>query len=211
MTTLTQAQLKEGSITYSMTIEGLPPDQAAMMGDMESTISFKDKKVFYEMTSMMVNVKSLSDDNGSLTLMDQMGNKTYIKMTKEEMEKKSAENKDKVKDAKIEYTNDTKSIAGYDCKKAIVSYTTPKEGAQTTEVWYTDKIPYIQGGRQKATGDPFQGIKGMPMEYSMNQGPMKVKLVAKSVSTDKVPESKFALSTDGYTESKGFPQQGGGK
>ena len=29
------AQIKEGSITYNMTMEGLPPEQAAMIGDIE--------------------------------------------------------------------------------------------------------------------------------------------------------------------------------
>ncbi|MGZ3932107.1 MAG: GLPGLI family protein [Bacteroidia bacterium] len=211
MASLMHAQLKEGTITYAMTLEGLPPEQAAMMGDMESKISFKDKKVFYEMTSMMVNVKSLSDENGNVTTMDQMGNKTYTKMTKEEIEKKTAENKDKVKDSKIEYTNETKTIAGYECKKAIVTYTSPKEGEQKTEVWYTEKIPYLQGGAKRASGDPFSTLKGMPMEYSMNQGPMKVKMLAKEISTDKIPDSKFVLSTEGYTESKGFPGQQQGK
>jgi hypothetical protein len=35
------AQIKEGTITYDMKIEGLPPEQAAMMGDMEVKCTFK--------------------------------------------------------------------------------------------------------------------------------------------------------------------------
>jgi GLPGLI family protein len=211
MATLSHAQLKEGFIAYAMTLEGLPADQAAMMGDMESKIYFKDKKSYYEMNSMMVTVKSVSDEKGTLTLMDQMGNKSYIKMTKEEIEKKTAESKDKIKDAKIEYTNDTKTIAGYECKKANVTYTTPKDGEQKTEVWYTEKVPYVQGGRRANGGDPFNGLKGMPLEYSMNQGPMKVKMMAKEISQEKVPDSKFVLSTEGYTEMKNPPGTPQGK
>lgn len=43
-----------------------------------------------------------------------------------------------------------------------------------------------------------KGMKGMPFEYSTTMGPMKIKVLAKEVSTDPVPDSKFVLSTDGY-------------
>jgi len=211
--TLTYAQdNKEGSVTYVTTMERLAPEQAAIMGDMETIVSFKNGKSLTEINSMMYTGKILNDENGMLALAEAMGNKTYVKMTKEEMEKKAAERKEKEKtaDPKIEYTDETKSIAGYDCKKAIVTMTTQKDGETKTDVWYTDKIPYISAGGRGKGGEMFPGLKGMPLEYSFSQGAMKMKMVAKSVSFDKLPDSKFVLSTEGYTESKGFPGQGGG-
>lgn len=193
------AQVKEGSVTYVMTIEGLPPEQAAMMGDMETKIFFKGNRTYSEMNSMMMSTKAVTDENGSLVLMDQMGNKNYIKVTKADMEKNNEANKDKM--PKFEYTSETKTIAGYECKKAIATINSQKEGEIKTEVWYTDKIAYVsQGGRRG--NDMFKGLNGMAMEFSMPQGPMKVKMVAKEVSTEAVPDSKFVLSTDGYTEMK---------
>lgn len=193
---LSNAQIKEGSVTYVMTIEGLPPEQAAMMGDMETKIFFKGNKTYSEMNSMMMSTKAVSDENGSLVLMDQMGNKNFMRVTKADMDK----NDDPSKTPKIEYTSETKTIAGYECKKAIATLST-KDGEVKTDVWYTDKIPYVkQGGRRG--GDMFKGLNGMAMEFSMPQGPMKVKMVAKEVSTEAVPDSKFVLSTDGYTEMK---------
>ncbi len=212
LASISNAQVKEGAATYVMTFEGLPAEQAAMMGDMEMKMFFKDKKVFSETTSMMFNSKSLSDENGFLMVMDQMGNKQYMKMTKEELEKKAAERKakDKVSDPKIEYTSETKTIAGYECKKAIVTTSSAKDGEVKSDVWYTEKLPYVTGGGGKARGgDPYSEIKGMLMEYSMAQGPMKVKMVAKEIVLDKVPDSKFALSTEGYTEMKTPPGGGG--
>ena len=38
------AQVKEGSITYNVTMDGLPPEQAAMMDGTEQKTIFKDKK-----------------------------------------------------------------------------------------------------------------------------------------------------------------------
>lgn len=187
---------KEGSVFFTMTFEGLPQEQAAMLGDMETKVFFKDKKSYSETNSMMFSSKTLSDENGMVMLQDQMGNKICIKKTKAELEKEEAANKGK--EPKIEYTNETKSIAGYECKKAIVTMKTEKEGDVKSDVWYCEKIPYVSSGGSRGAGSPFKGIKGMPLEFSFNQGPMKVKMVAKEVSLGAVPDSKFVLSTEGY-------------
>lgn len=191
---------KEGSVTYVMTMEGLPPEQAAMMGDMETKVFYKDNKTYTEMNSMMYSYKILNDENGQLFLMDQMGNKFFTRTSKAELDKNAEVSKDK--EPKIEYVNETKSIAGYDCKKAIVTSTT-KEGEIKTDVWYCEKVPYVsQGGGGRKGGEMFKGLKGMPMEFSIKQGPMNIKMSAKEVSFDKVPDSKFVLTTEGYTEKK---------
>jgi GLPGLI family protein len=203
---------KEGSVTYVMTVEGLPPEQAAMMGDMETKVFFKDKKTYTEMNSMMYSYKILNDDNGQLFVVDQMGNKYYTKTTKAELDKMAEEKKDK--DPKIEYTNDTKTIAGYECKKAIVT-NTGKDGETKTDVWYSEKVPYVsQGGGGRRGGEMFKGLKGMPLEFSVKQGPMNIKMSAKEISFDAVPDSKFVVSTEGYTEKKMEDlkkENGGGK
>lgn len=209
---ITSAQIKEGSVTYIMNIEGLPPEQASMMGDMETKIFFKGEKTYSEMNSMMMSTKAISDENGSLVLMDQMGNKNYIRTTKADMEKNAEANKDKA--PKIEYTSETKTIAGYECKKAIVTINSPKDGETKADVWYTDKISHVSQGGGRRGGDMFKGLNGMAMEFTVPQGPMKVKLVAKEVSLEAVPDSKFVLTTEGYTEMKMEDlkkQQGGTK
>lgn len=191
---------KEGSVTYVMTMEGLPPEQAAMMGDMETKVFYKDKKTYTEMNSMMYSYKIVNDENGQLFLMDQMGTKFYTKTTKAELDKLAEEKKDK--DPKIEYVDETKTIAGYECKKAIVT-NTGKDGEVKTDVWYCEKVPYIsQGGGGRRGGEMFKGLRGMPMEFSVKQGPMNIKMSAKEVSFEAVPDSKFVVSTEGYTERK---------
>lgn len=206
----TNAQVKEGSVTYVMTMEGLPPEQAAMMGDMETKIYYKDKKSLTEMSSMMFSTKTLNDENGLLVLMDQMGNKFFMRASKAELDKNAEVNKDK--EPKIEYTSETKSIAGHECKKAIITII-GKEGDVKSDVWYCEKIPYIsQGGGGRKGGEMYKGLKGMPMEYSFKQGPMSIKMTAKEVSFDKVSDSKFVVTTEGYTEkSIADMQKGGGK
>lgn len=191
------AQIKEGYVLYDMKFEGLPAEQAAMMGDMETKITFKDKKVLTEMTSMMFTNQTAVDEIGMTMLMEQMGNKIAVKQSKAEMEKEAAKAK-KTADPKIEYTNETKMIAGYECKKAMVTLTIKDKKEETMEIWYSEKFenPNNEG---KGKGQSFmKGLKGMPFEYSGGQGGMKMKMVAKEVSIDPVSDSKFNLSIDGY-------------
>jgi len=191
------AQIKEGYVLYDMKFEGLPAEQAAMMGDMETKITFKDKKVLTEMTSMMFTNQTAVDEIGMTMLMEQMGNKIAVKQSKAEMEKEAAKAK-KTADPKIEYTNETKMIAGYECKKAMVTLTIKDKKEETMEIWYSEKFenPNNEG---KGKGQGFmKGLKGMPFEYSGGQGGMKMKMIAKEVSVDPVSDSKFNLSVDGY-------------
>lgn len=193
------AQIKEGSITYDMKMEGLPPEQAAMIGDMELKNTFKNGKSLSEMSSMMFTNQTVIDDKGMTMLMEQMGNKMAVKQTKEEMEKEAAKVKDKPADPKIEYTNETKTIAGYECKKAIVTMLVGKDKKEEKmEIWYSDKFenPNKDG---KGQGQNFmKGFKGLPFEFANAQGAMKFTFTAKAVSTDPIDDSKFNLSTEGY-------------
>lgn len=192
------AQIKEGYILYDMKIEGLPPEQAAMMGDMETKVTFKNGKALTEVTSMMFSQQMVFDETGMTMLMEQMGNKIAMKQTKEEMEKAEAKVKDKPADPKIEYTNETKMIAGYECKKAIVTTVDKNKKEEKAEIWYSEKFenPNKEGkGRGQTV---MKGLKGMAFEYSGGQGGMKFKMTAKEVSTDPVADSKFVLSTEGY-------------
>ena len=192
------AQIKEGTITYAMTMEGLPPEQAAMIGDMELKSTFKNTMVLTEMSSMMFTNQTLVDDKGMVMLMEQMGNKIAVKQTKEEMEKEEAKQKEKPADPKIEYTTETKTIAGYECKKAIVTMVGKDKKEEKMEIWYSDKFENLNK-EGKGRGQSFmKGLKGVPFEYSGAQGPMKFKMVAKEVSIEPVADSKFELSTEGY-------------
>jgi len=194
-----QAQTKEGSITYSVNFEGMPPEQAGMMKGTEMKMFFKDKKSRSEFTNAFFNTITISDENTSTTLMEQMGQKQYYKMKKEEMEKDSK----KTPDPKITYTEEKKTIAGYECKKAIVETKSEKGETNKIDVWYTEKLQGPSGSSGgRMGGNQFKGLKGAPLEFSMQQGPMKMQMTATNVSTSAIPDAKFVVSTEGYTEIK---------
>lgn len=191
----------EGTVIYNMSIEGLPPEQASMMGDMTMKIIWKGDKVYSEQSSMMYEMKSVSDENGTLILMDQMGNKYYMKIDPNDPKYKDKENE--VPEYKVETTNETKKVAGYDCKKAIV-YLKSKDGKEfKVDVWYSEKLPNFYN-KQKVTTKRNQGaaylkgINGMPLEYSVPQGQITVRVTAKEINFNPVSDEVFKLSTEGY-------------
>jgi GLPGLI family protein len=192
------AQTKEGSITYSANFEGMPPEQAGMMKGTEMKIYFKEKKYRSEFTNAFFNMTTVADENSSTTLTEQMGQKKYFKIKKEDMEKENKKNPE----PKITYVDEKKTIAGYECKKAVVESKDEKGEAHKTDVWYTDKLQAPSSGGGRMGGNPFKGLKGTPLEFSTQQGPMKIQFTATNVSTAPVSDSKFTISTDGYTEIK---------
>ncbi len=193
-----QAQIKEGSITYSVNFEGMPPEQAGMMKGTEMKIYYKDKKSRSEFSNAFFNNITVSDDVSSTTLSESMGQKQFYKMKKEDMEKESK----KKADPKITYTEEKKTIATYECKKAIVETKNDKGETNKTDVWYCEKLQGGSGSGSGMGGNPFKGLKGAPLEFSMQQGPMKMQMTATAVSTAPVADSKFVVSTEGYTEIK---------
>jgi hypothetical protein len=191
-----KAQIKEGSITYDMKIEGLPPEQLAMMGDMESKTTFKNGKSLVEVKSILFNQQMVSDENGTVMLMDQMGSKIAMKQTKSELDQLTQSN-DKSNEPKIEYRNEKKSIAGYECKKAIVTVIDEDKVENKIEIWYSDAFENPNKNQENGQ-NIIRDIKGLPFEYSTTMGPMSIKMVAKEVSTAKVSDTVFNLSTEGY-------------
>jgi hypothetical protein len=189
-----QAQTKEGYIVYQSKMEGLPPEQSSMF-ESETKVYFKSGKSLIEVNSMMYSMQMLLNDEGTLMLMDQMGNKFAVKRSKADLEAEAAKNK--TPDPKIEYTNETKTIAGYECKKAIVTTIVDKKEVKS-EIWYTDKLEMEKPKSGDRMSGNIKGLKGVPFEYSMNIAGGKMTMTASEVSTDPVSDSKFTLSTEGY-------------
>jgi hypothetical protein len=198
------------TIKMSVRVEGLPEEYAGM-AENDIVTYMKGEKSKTELTSMMMSQISLNDGEKTTTLMEQMGNKTGWVVTKAEAEaeeKESADKKGKTK-PKIEYADEKKMIAGYECSKAIVTTVGKDKKEQKTTVWYTDKIkqPTTAGAKSGRRGGMMGGaelseIKGFPMETEMsmnNQGmEMKVISTVTEVSTSPIDDKIFTIDTDGY-------------
>src|ERR1051325_2984496 len=149
----------EGKIVYSIDISGgnMPPQAKSMMAGSTATVYVKGDKAKTEMNMGMQTTTSYFDrkTNKSVTLMEIMGNKYQLKQE----DKKDA----KKPDIKTNITSETKTIAGYACKKAEVTMTDEK-GTHTFNIWFTEEISnHINTSNENAY--QFKDIKGTPLEY----------------------------------------------
>ena len=128
-----------------------------------------------------------SEAKSGITLMDFMGQKFAIKMTAEDIEKEIKE----APETTVLNTSETKEIAGYTCKKAIVKM---KEKGSETEtelvVYYTEEVA---SAKMNEMNPLYKDIPGTMLEYSMNENGMNMFLTAISVEKGKIAASEFEM------------------
>ena len=106
-----------------------------------------------------------------------MGQKYATKMTSDDI-------KDEDK-PEIEYTEETKDILGYTCKKAIA---TDKEGNEV-EVYYTEEIDV-------KVSSSVDGIKGFPMQVIITQDMFTMTQTVTEIKKGKVKKIKMEVPSD---------------
>ena len=89
-------------------------------------------------------------------------------------------------------TSETKEIAGYKCIKAVGQ---TKSGITVTVFYTRDLIP------ENREYDPaFKSLEGLPLEYELTNGDIKIKYRISKINLNPVPASKFDIPKTGYRE-----------
>ncbi len=181
----------EGIITYKISY----PDnkfnegQQAMLPKM-FTISVKGTKSRTEMNSSMGNQVEITDyaDQTQVVLFDMMGQKFSMKSTKEEIQKENA----KAPVPTVAITNDTKVIAGYKCKKAIV--TVNDDGVKSTfEVYYTSDL----GPKAVNFYNPvYKDIDGVMLEFTMKEQQFTMVFTATAIEKKSLAAKEFEIPAE---------------
>jgi GLPGLI family protein len=94
---------------------------------------------------------------------------------------------------KITYSNETKKILGYTCKKAEISKTDIYYKNTIVTVFYSEEI----GNHLSNWGTYFQGIEGFPMEYTIKTEEGEVSYIVKKLKKHKISEKEFIIP-EGY-------------
>lgn len=194
------AQIREGLIKYSMTVDGDESGMAnPLLGNSAVTVYFKQDRTVMEMASPLYNMKTISDSKNVLVLMDAMGQKSFTRSSKAEADKQKT--KGSTGGPTIVFTKEKKKILNYDCTKALVTITGKNGSSSALTIWYTDKI---QGGDGLGiiNTDVVSQLPGMVLEVNMTQRSLRSTLKATDISLKPVPEAIFNPSTSGYTERK---------
>jgi len=177
----------EGKIIYTITYTDMPAEMKGYeaMLPKDITIQIKGNKSRVEQNQMMgknVVVSDMDQKNGFME-MDMGGQKLRMNISTAEFTDESN------KMSNIEYLDETKTILGYPCKKAIMK---DESGQLAMTVYYTDKI------NNKAQME-FIGLKGFPLEYSMTQQNMSMQMVVTDISEEVISDAIFEKS-DGYKD-----------
>ena len=128
-TSFTGASDFEGKIVYAIDFIGasMPPQAKSMMAGSKAIIYIKAAKSRTEMNMGPQITISIYDSktNTFVTLMEVMGSKYKIKTDNSKKDEKKP-------DVKVNVTSETKTIAGYLCKKAEVTVTDSKGTSHAT-------------------------------------------------------------------------------
>jgi hypothetical protein len=183
----------EGVITYKITYPDskFSESQLAMFPKV-LTVSIKGSKSRTDLQMSGMSTVEITDftEKTSVSLINMMGQKYALKQTTAEIESKMAEEGIPT----VEQTSETKVIAGYTCKKVIV--TVNNDGVKNTyEAWFTSEI----GSKQANFSNPlYKDIDGALLEFSMKNREVSMKFSASAVEKKSLPAKDFEIPSD-YT------------
>lgn len=178
----------EGKIIYDMEVNSpdIPPEAASMMPK-EAVIYIKDKLSRVEMDMAMSKLTVIADNerNTATSLVNVMGKKIAVQPDSA----KVAEAIEKIGKYEIKYLNESKDIAGYSCKKALIIL---NDGADTSTIWYTKDIPAVK----TSMNQHLPQVDGFAMSMTAKQQGVDMKMTVREVHRETVDDSLFEIPED---------------
>jgi GLPGLI family protein len=138
-------------------------------------------------SSLIVKTTIFDAKTGTAVILNESGSEKYMTVLNAEIWKQKNAQYDSIQ---YTYTDETKTIAGYVCKKATAKL---KNGAELV-VYYTSDIE----SSAKDFNPQFKGLKGFPLQYESQMGKKKVTFTANSINFNAVPITKFEIPKSGY-------------
>jgi GLPGLI family protein len=192
----TNAQLTEGHFTYSIEMKSDNPDMQMAIGMMQGSsmdlyVMGTKTRVDMKMGTMM-EISTITDQSDKvLMLMGGMLGKNAIVTTISELEKNKAD----YTEPTLTLIDETKTINGFICKKALL---TDADGNESL-FWYTEDIVVSKKGQSYLNAN----VPGFPLEYSINVNGMTMSLNIKDIvkKLDKNQKKNFEIKIpEGYQE-----------
>jgi GLPGLI family protein len=188
------AQKKVSELTlvydYSIGLEGNEPKQPEGNETATHTVYIKGSKSRSEMTNALFSSTTFFDANtgNAVILKEVSGQKLLIRLTADNL----AERNSLYDGLVFTDTTGTKDIAGYKCVEAIGR---TKSGATITVYYTKDVVP------QNRDYDPqFKNLVGLPLEYELASGNVKIRYRVSRINFNPVPVSRFDIPRTGYRE-----------
>ena len=187
-----QKSVSELTLVYDYSVNPTGEGKQSGTENAIHTVYIKGNKSRSEMTSSLFSSTTIFDGNTGfgVILKEVSGQKLLIRMNPDNW----AERNRMYDGILYKNTNESKEIAGYKCIKAVGQ---TKSGATIT-VYYTRDI--IPENRQY---DPsFRSLDGLPLEYELTNGNVRIRYRIARINLNPVPVSKFDVpsASSGYRE-----------
>lgn len=187
---LAQKKLTEATISYDIVINtnNTTPKAADLLDGAISVIYLKGNSSRSEMISSLGSQSTIIDGKtGNVTVLKDYGEQKYmINLTPANWK---ASNK-KYEGVTFTYEDEFKTIAGYNCQKAIGKLT----DGNTFTVFFTKDLLPVNKDFQYLNKD----LPGLAMQYEATLGKQKVTYTVSSINFNLVPVAKFDLPKSGY-------------
>jgi GLPGLI family protein len=185
-----QKAISEGTMVYDIVIQSAnkEPQMADALDGGTVTLSVKGGQSRSDMVSALGKESTIHDTKtgNAVILKEYSGQKLMITLTKENWE---AKNKT-YNDIKFELKDETLTIAGYVCKKAVAVL----PGGKTFVVYYATDLNVTNKDYYSA----FKNLPGLAMQYEYESGTMKYKYTLSKIRFEPIPASKFDFPKSGY-------------
>ena len=198
----TPRRLTEATISYDIVINtsNTKPQAADLLDGATSIIYLKSNSSRSEMVSSLGTQSTIIDGKaGNITILKDYGEQKYmIKMTPDNWK----ESNKKYDGIVFTYTNEFKTIQGYNCQKAVGRL---KDSTSFT-VYFTKELVPVNKDFQYLN----RNLPGLAMEYEATLGKMIVTYTVSNINFNPVAQSKFDLPKTGYRIMTFEESKGGG-
>ncbi len=185
-----QRTMSEGQITYNLSVvtNNKEPEIADIFDGAVLNVYVKGNTVMSEMKSVLRNQSIIYDGKAdtAVILRESGDQKFIINLNSADWQHYNR----KYDGVTYLFTEETKTIAGFNCKKATGKL---KDGTTFT-VFYTPNVVVSV----KNYDYQFKDLPGLALEYEVQNGNLKVKYSASKVSFMPVPQFKFDIPKSGY-------------
>ncbi|NVO02926.1 MAG: hypothetical protein HXX09_09530 [Bacteroidetes bacterium] len=183
----------QGTVNFKISPVGEVDAATAMQLPKLAILTIKDTKSKKVTTQGPVVITEMTDGTAkTMTILIEMPEKKYaIKTTEKEIKEGLEKDKDAI--PTIKFSEETKEIAGYKCKKAEAT-TKDEEGKEVVEViYYTEEI----GGKDFNFNSPYSAIPGLMMEYNVQATTdIVIKYTATEIKKSKISDKLFLTPSD---------------
>lgn len=167
------------------------PKMADAFDGAVTTVYIKGPLSRSEMTSALFSSTTIHDarTGTAVALREVSGQKLLIRMTAENWKEKNK----RYDGMTFTNTTETKVIAGYKCIKAEAKLA---DGTVFAVYYTTDIVPE----NREYENMMFKNLEGLPLEWELVQGKLKIKYTLSKINMNPIPVSRFDIPKSGYRE-----------